>query len=81
MKYAGSGLTGGLVLLMLLAFAAIMLVAQNTDDAQFDFLWRSVTLPLAVLLLATAFLTVALDQVVGAVWRNRRRKMLELIRR
>ena len=76
--YAGSGITGGLVLLMLLGFAAIMLVAQNTDDVRFDFLWWSATLPLAVLLLAAAFLVIALDQIVGAIWRSKRRRMLQL---
>jgi len=70
----GTGVTAGLLLLILLGAALVVMVAQNVEDVPFSFLWWEATVPLAVLLLVSALGTLVVDQAVGVVWRRRRRR-------
>lgn len=76
-QYAGAGVAGGVLALLLMAAVILIVVPQNAERVKFDFLWWSVVVPLAVALLATGLATVATDQLIGVIWR-RRRTMREL---
>jgi uncharacterized integral membrane protein len=76
----GAGITGGLILLLIIGFALVVLVAQNTEEVRFEFLGWDAEVPLVVLLLAVAFATLLLDQIVGWIWRRRRRRVRALTR-
>ena len=78
MRYQGAGVAAGLIVLLVAGAAVVIVVAQNVDRVDFEFLWWSVRAPLAALLLITAFAVVSIDQVVGFVWRRRRRRVREL---
>lgn len=56
----------------------VLIVAQNTESVPFEFLWWDADISLAALLLATAFLVLVVDAIVGVVWRRRRRHVREL---
>ena len=77
-RYEGTGITAGLVGLLVAGVVVVIVVAQNVDRVAFDFLFWSVEVSLAVLLLVTALVTLALDQVVGVMWRRRRRRLKTL---
>jgi hypothetical protein len=68
----------GVVLLLLAGFALLDLLLQNGHHAQFHFLWLHANLSLSALVFATAFVAVVLDEMVGVVWRRRRRRLLNL---
>jgi uncharacterized integral membrane protein len=77
-RYESSGVAAGVITLLLAGALIVAVVAQNSDDVPFDFLWWSLTAPLAVLLLCAVLLTLIVDQLVGAIWRRRRRHMRNL---
>jgi uncharacterized integral membrane protein len=68
----------GLILLLVAGAAVVIVVTQNTDRVDFEFLWWSIRAPLSALLLIVAFVVVSIDQVVGLVWRRRRRRVRQL---
>ena len=59
---------------VVVALAVIILAAQNTAHARFHFLWWHASSPLVVIILGAALAGVVLDELVGAVWRVRRRR-------
>ncbi len=61
---------------MILALAVIVLAAQNTDTVTISFLaWDSST-PLIVLILGTLLIGLVVDELLGLVYRKRRRRTL-----
>jgi uncharacterized integral membrane protein len=74
-RYPGSGIAPGVVVLMLAAACVVVVVAQNTDAVRFEFLWWDAHVSLAALLLAAGLVVAVLDELVGLVWRRRRRAM------
>ncbi len=75
-SFRGSGLIWGFVLALPLAAALIVFVAQNTGDVTVHWTVWKVTTPLAVAVLASIFVAVVLAELVGVVWRLRRRQLL-----
>lgn len=69
----GTGITGGLVLLILGLGLVLIVTAQNTRAVRFEFLWFDGRPSLAVLLLGAILLTLVVDEAIGLVWRRRRR--------
>ena len=65
------GLNARLVLGLVAAVALALFVVQNTDDAEVNFLWMDGSIPLFLLLLATAVLTLIITLVI--IWVRRRR--------
>ncbi len=73
--YKGSGSIPAVVCIFLLGLALVLLVAQNSDDVNFHYLWFDARVSLPLLLLATALASFVLDEVLGWVWRRRRRRL------
>lgn len=79
-EYSGVGITAGVVALVVVAALVVAVVAQNTEDVRFELLWWDAVGPLAVVILVTVFVTLVADELVGLVWRRRRRQVLRLRR-
>ncbi len=62
--------------LVLVAIALISLVWQNQEAVPLEWLWISTEVPLFVIVLVTALAAVLLDELVGLVWKARRRRRL-----
>jgi len=56
--------------------ALVVLIAQNTDAVEIEWLWWEARIPLAVLLLATGLFASGLTVLVGTIWRRRRRRRI-----
>lgn len=74
-RYTGTGVTGTVIALAVLAIAAVIVLAQNTEDVPFQFVTFEADVPLYVLLLITAVGVSLMTVLVSAVWRRRRRRM------
>ena len=74
--FAGTGLFWSLILGILLATGILIFIAQNTATVSVNWLWLHFSVPLVVLLLATALIAVVLDEIVGVLLRRRRRRRL-----
>lgn len=74
--YKGTGLYWGFLAVLLMLVALVVLAAQNTDPVSFRFLFWELNYPLIAIILAVVGVTVLLDELVGWVWRRRRRKVL-----
>ncbi len=61
---------------VLFAVALIALVWQNQAPVPLEWLWVETEVPLFVIVLATALIAILLDELVGLVWRARRRRRL-----
>lgn len=72
----GVGVVWGFVLALPLAAALIVFVAQNTNDVVVHWTVWKVRSPLAAVVLVTIFAAVVLAEIVGVVWRHRRRRIL-----
>lgn len=59
----------------LLVIATLVVLVQNTDDVPFEFLWFDVDLPLGVLLLVAGLIALASGELIGLLWRRRRRRV------
>ncbi|MBU1225729.1 MAG: DUF1049 domain-containing protein [Actinobacteria bacterium] len=74
--FVGTGVFWGLVIAVLLAAAVIILAAQNTQQVTVEFLSFEIDTSLIVVLLAALLVGVVLDEIVGWVYRARRRRTL-----
>ena len=74
-RYTGTGVTGTVIALALLAIAAVILLAQNTESVPFEFVTWNAEVPLYVLFLVTAVAASLATMLASAVWRRRRRRM------
>jgi uncharacterized integral membrane protein len=77
-EYAGVGFVGGVVALIVLGLLLVALIIQNAEAVEFAVLWWSAEVPLAALLLATAVISIAVAELVGVLWRRRRRALKTL---
>ena len=75
-EFRGTGLHWSLIAGLVLAVAILIGIVQNSQQVELRYLAWSGHVPLFVILLATVVLVVALDEVVGLVWRWRRRRHL-----
>jgi uncharacterized integral membrane protein len=74
--YRGTGIVWGGVLVVVLAVALLMVGFQNSHDVEFNFLWIDTSAPLVLILAFTVAAAVVIDEIVGVVWRRRRRTRL-----
>ena len=74
--FAGTGLFWGLIFGVILALAVIILAAQNTDTVTISFLAWEFSTPLIVLILGALLIGVIVDELLGVVYRKRRRRTL-----
>lgn len=75
-QFRGTGLYWTLILTLVVAVAIIIGIIQNSQGVRLKYLAWSGSLSLAVVLLTTIVLTVALTSLVGVIWRRRRRHQL-----
>jgi uncharacterized integral membrane protein len=57
--------------------AVLALIVQNDQRVRFEWLWLDFEASLAVMLLATALVTMVATSLFGLVWRARRRRLLD----
>jgi len=74
--YKGAGVRWGLLGVLILAVLIVVLALQNLDDVEFVFLTFSITAPLSAIILGTAVVAVALDELAGWIWGFRKRRRL-----
>lgn len=74
------GIPWGGVLLLVWAILLIVFSVQNAHDATVDFLVWSGTMPVALLVMVTALVTLVITWIGSAFYRRRRRKRRELKR-
>jgi uncharacterized integral membrane protein len=75
-KYSGTGFYSGLFALVLVGAGLIVLAAQNSDSVTVSLMGLKVSAPLFAVLLTTLLLGVLVDEVVGWIWRHRRRRIM-----
>lgn len=75
------GIAWGAVFLLLWAILLIVFSVQNAHDATVDFVVWSWTMPVALLVMITALVTLVITWVGSAFYRRRRRQSRELKRR
>lgn len=74
-KDGGTGVYAGLLALLAVVAGLIALAAQNTESVTVRWLSFEWNAPLVAVLLATMLIAVVLDEVIGAIWRSRRRRI------
>jgi uncharacterized integral membrane protein len=74
--FAGTGLVWGLVVGVLLAVVILILVAQNTQNTTIEFLAWEFSTPVIVVILAALVVGVVVDELIGLLYRYRRRRTL-----
>lgn len=74
--FRGTGIIWGAVALLVLAAGFVVVAVQNSHDVEFDFLWTTTTTPLILIIAITIAVTLVVDEVVGLLWRRRRRSRL-----
>lgn len=72
----GPGFAIAFVLFVLATLALVVLVWQNQDPVPLRWLWIDTEVPLFLIVLVTALVAVLLDELVGFIWRARRRRRL-----
>jgi uncharacterized integral membrane protein len=75
--FVGTGLFWGLLVGVVVAVAFIILAAQNTESIEVRFMSWAGTMPVIALILISLLVGVVLDEVVGLVYRARRRRVLQ----
>lgn len=73
-EYVGAGVMGGVIALLVVGAAVVVLVAQNSHPVDASFLWFDGRPRLSVLLLAAIVGTAIVTELVGVIWRHRRRR-------
>lgn len=76
-EYRGTGFYVGLVAILLFALVLLVLAVQNTQEVDVAFFGWLFTVPLFAVAIGAALLAVVLDELIGLVWRRRRRALLE----
>jgi len=76
-EYRGTGFYVGVVAILLFALALLVLAVQNTQEVDVDFFGLEFTVPLFAVAIGAAILAIILDELIGLVWRRRRRIRLE----
>ena len=74
--FVGTGLFWGLIVGLVLATLVIVLAAQNTQNTTVSFLGFDWSTPLIVVILVSLLVGIVLDEIVGLVFRSRRRRVL-----
>lgn len=75
-EYRGTGIIWSAVGLLVAIALFVVIAFQNTHDVDFEFLWFDVATPLSLILVITFGIALVLGEVIGFVWRHRRRTRL-----
>jgi len=74
-EYKGTGVFWTLVALFVPLVLLIVMLAQNAESVDFEFLWWNLQPPLYVVLLVAAAASAALTEAAAAMWRHQRRRV------
>lgn len=72
------GIPWGAILLLFWAVVLIIFSVQNAEDTSVDLLWWTWEMPVAVLVMVTALITLVVAVIGSAIYRRRRRKQREM---
>lgn len=75
-EYRGTGFYVGLVIILVAVVLLLILSVQNTRSVTLSFLGFDVEIPLFAVVIGAGLVAVVLDELVGLVWRSRRRRRL-----
>lgn len=75
-EYLGTGFYIGWAVILLFALVLLILAVQNTQDVDVSFLGWDFAFPLFGVAIGAALAAVVLDELIGLVWRRRRRAQL-----
>lgn len=75
-EYSGTGFYVGLAAILVLALVLLIIAVQNTQDVEVAFLGVDFTVPLFSVAIGAALAAIILDELIGLVWRRRRRTRL-----
>lgn len=75
-EYRGTGFYVGLGAILLFAVVLLILAVQNTQNVTVEFLGWDFTMPLFGVAIGAALIAIVIDELVGLVWRRRRRALL-----
>lgn len=74
--YRGAGIMWTAVAPVVAVALFVVVALQNTQDVDFSFLWFDVSAPLILILAITFGAALVVGEVIGFVWRRRRRTRL-----
>ena len=74
--YRGTGIIWAAVGLVLAVALFVIITLQNMQDVEFSFLWFDAATPLSLILAITFAVALVIGEVIGFVWRRRRRTRL-----
>jgi uncharacterized integral membrane protein len=69
-----TGVPWGVILLFVGIALVVVFAVQNTNDVQVRFLWLDGEFPLSIVILVTAAVSILLGELLGVVYRSRRRR-------
>lgn len=75
-EYSGTGFYVGLAAILIFALILLIVAVQNTQDVEVAFLGWDFTVPLFSVAIGAALAAIILDELIGLVWRRRRRSRL-----
>lgn len=80
-EHRDTGIVWTGIALLTAIVVVLMIVFQNTQTVQFEFLWADVDISLSLLLIITFGLALVIGEIIGYVWRRRRRELRHLRQR
>ena len=78
-EYRGTGFYVGVIAAIVITAGLLVLAVQNTASVTVEWLWFEISAPLFAWIIGAALLAVAVDEIVGVVWRARARTRLSRI--
>ncbi len=69
-----TGIPWGVIVLFVGLILVVVFAVQNTELVRVEFLWLDAEFPLSIIILLTAGISVLLGQLLGVVYRKRRRQ-------
>jgi len=78
-EYRGTGFYVSVIAAIVITAGLLVLAGQNTADVTVEWLWFEMTAPLFVWIIGAALVAVAIDELVGVVWRARERARLAAV--
>jgi uncharacterized integral membrane protein len=76
-EYRGSGFYVSVLMILLIGLILLVFALQNTADVTVTLLGADFEVPLFGVAIGAGLVTLALDQLVGLVWRRQQRQRLE----
>jgi uncharacterized integral membrane protein len=76
-EYRGTGIMWSAIGLAVVLAAFVIVVIQNAQNVELEFLWLTAETPLSLIVAVTVASSLLLGEAVGFVWRRRRRLRLQ----